>query len=84
MKTVYVYQENCDNDPFEEKITKVFSSQEAARDFLAKRVGSYFGVRFDEVETLVDPETDRYSMDRVVVYDDIDTRYWLIEEHKVE
>ena len=84
MKTVYVYQEYCDNDPFEEKITKVFSSQEAARDFLAKRVGSYFGARFDEVETLVDPETDRYSMDRVVVYDDIDTRYWLIEEHKVE
>ena len=89
MKTVYVYQEYCDNDPFEEKITKVFSSQEAARDFLAKRVGSYFGVPFDEVETIVNPEkdyfsTDYFSMDRGVVYNDIDTQYWLIEEHEVE
>ena len=84
MKTVYVYQEYCDNDPFEEKITKVFSSQEAARDFLAKRVGSFFGVSFDEVETFVDPETDYFSMDHVVMYNDIDTQYWLVEEHEVE
>lgn len=81
--TVYVYHEYCDNDAFGEMITKVFLEQEDARDYLKKRVSAYWGVRFDEVETLVDPETDTFSEDYIMMYDGNDSHYWQIDERDV-
>lgn len=82
--TVFVYHEYCDNDAFGEMITEVFAKQEDARDHLKKRVSAYWGVRFDEVETLVDSETDTFSEDYVMMYDGNDSRYWQIDEREVK
>lgn len=83
---VFVYKQYRDDLAYGEEEIVVFTSKDAAIKRLKTDVGRFYGMKWENIpDSLPIEKEDTFIEDYVsIVIPDVATKYWIIEEHKVE